>query len=330
MNSHQFDSLVKALRQTGTRRGFFRTVSSAFGAVIVAGRADRSVHAQFGNCPPGLQECSGVCVDTSSDPAHCGSCFRACPMGQTCGFMGCSCPSGMQECSGACVDTSSDPANCGSCGHACASGQICGFMGCSCPSGTSECSGICTNTSSDPAHCGSCFNACRGGESCRGGTCVSTNQVPAIPTLDPGSDPGPPPDSGPPGVSFVTLASGSIEVLSPGTANLVLGHIRLAPGATLPFDPTDPSVDLVYTASGALAFRVEAPMTVARRVEPGMPVPSEPEAVAANTEFTMVDGDSALFPPNATGEVRNDGDEEATAWVVNVALFTTAANTTTP
>ena len=44
----------------------------------------------------------------------------------------------------------------------------------------------------------------------------------------------------------------------------------------------------------------------------------------------MSDGDSALFPPNAAGEVRNDGDEEATAWVTNVALFTSAAATPTP
>src|SRR5215211_4558255 len=62
----------------------------------------------------------------------------------------------------------------------------------------------------------------------------------------------------PEGVSFVTLASGTIQVLSPGTANLVLGRIRLASGATLPFDPTDPSVDLVYMSSGTLTFRVDA------------------------------------------------------------------------
>src|SRR5918999_4915738 len=68
----------------------------------------------------------------------------------------------------------------------------------------------------------------------------------------------------PEGVSFVTLASGSIEVLSPGTANIVLGRIRLAPGATVPFDPTDPTVDLVFVAGGTLTFRVDAPMTVAR------------------------------------------------------------------
>ena len=134
----------------------------------------------------------------------------------------------------------------------------------------------------------------------------------------------------PEGVSFVTLASGSIEVLSPGTANLVLGRIRLAPGATVPFDPTDPSVDLVFVAGGTLTFRVDAPMTVARGVSAGTPVPTEPEAIEAGTEFTMSDGDSALFPPNASGEVRNDGDEDATAWVTNVALFTTDASTPTP
>lgn len=134
----------------------------------------------------------------------------------------------------------------------------------------------------------------------------------------------------PEGVSFVTLASGSIEVLSPGTANLVLGRIRLEPGATLPFDPTDPSVDLLYMSTGELTFRVEAPMTVARGVRAGTPIPTEPEAIPADTEFTLRDGDSALFPPNAAGEVRNDGDEDATAWVTNVALFTTAASTPTP
>jgi hypothetical protein len=134
----------------------------------------------------------------------------------------------------------------------------------------------------------------------------------------------------PEGVSMVTLASGTIEVLAPGTANLVLGRIRLAPGATLPFDPTDPSVDLVYMTGGALTFRIDAPMTVARGVKPGTPVPAEPEAIPANTEFTLTDGDSALFPPSAGGEVRNDSDQDATAWVTNVALFSPAASTPTP
>ena len=151
----------------------------------------------------------------------------------------------------------------------------------------------------------------------------STSAQDATPPTDQQAD-------APEGVSFVTLASGSIEVLSPGTANIVLGRIRLAPGATVPFDPTDPTVDLVFVAGGTLTFRVDAPMTVARGVSAGTPVPTEPEEIAAGTEFTMSDGDSALFPPNATGEVRNDGTEDATAWVTNLALFTTDAGTPTP
>ena len=75
----------------------------------------------------------------------------------------------------------------------------------------------------------------------------------------------------------MTLASGTIQILSPGTANLALGRIKFAPGATLPFDPTDPSVDLVFMTSGTLTFRVEQPMSVARGVKAGTPVPTEPE-----------------------------------------------------
>jgi hypothetical protein len=83
-------------------------------------------------------------------------------------------------------------------------------------------------------------------------------------------------------------------------------------------------------AGGTLTFRIDAPMTVARGVSAGTPVPTEPEEIPANTEFTMSDGDSALFPPNAGGEVRNDGAEDAVAWVTNVALFSNEASTPTP
>jgi len=134
----------------------------------------------------------------------------------------------------------------------------------------------------------------------------------------------------PEGVQFVDLASGTINVLSPGTANLALGRVRLAPGATLPFDPARPSVDLVFMASGTLTFRIEAPISVARSSRAGTPAPSEPEDIPAGTEFTMSDGDSALFPPNAAGEVRNDGDDDAVAWVTSMTLFTDQAGTPTP
>jgi quercetin dioxygenase-like cupin family protein len=128
--------------------------------------------------------------------------------------------------------------------------------------------------------------------------------------------------------TFRALAAGSIEVLAPSTANVVLGRITLAPGASIPFDPADPSAILVYAASGELTFRVATPMTVARAAGSGTPIP--PEAVDANTEFTLRNGDSALFPGAMGGEVRNDGTDEATAWVVDIVHLTEAAATPTP
>jgi quercetin dioxygenase-like cupin family protein len=109
-----------------------------------------------------------------------------------------------------------------------------------------------------------------------------------------------------------------------------LGRITLEPGATLPFNPTDPSAILIYTAAGELTFRVETPMTIARRGAPGTPAPEAPEAVEANTEFTLHEGDSALFPPATAGEARNDGSEPASVWLVYVALLAEGEATPTP
>ena len=127
---------------------------------------------------------------------------------------------------------------------------------------------------------------------------------------------------------FRPLAAGTIEVLAPGIANVVLGRVSLAPGASIPFDPADPSAILVYQASGELTFRVNAPMTVARAAGSGTPTP--PEEVAAETEFTLRDGDSAIFPGAMGGEMRNDGTEDATAWVVDITHLSEAPATPTP
>jgi len=128
--------------------------------------------------------------------------------------------------------------------------------------------------------------------------------------------------------TFRGLAAGLIEVLAPSTANVVLGRISLQPGASIPFDPTDPSALLVYIATGELTFRVDVPMAVARGGDTGTPTP--PEDIAADTEFTLRDGDSALFPGTMTGEVRNAGTEEATALVVDIIHVIEAAATPTP
>ncbi len=132
----------------------------------------------------------------------------------------------------------------------------------------------------------------------------------------------------PEAATFRALAAGFIEVLAPSTANVVLGRISLAPGASIPFDPMDPSALLVYMASGELTFRVDVPMSVARAAGAGTPIP--PEEVAADTEFTLREGDSALFPGTMAGEVRNAGADQASAWVVDIVHVIDAAATPTP
>ena len=139
------------------------------------------------------------------------------------------------------------------------------------------------------------------------------------------------PASGTPeAATFRGLAAGSIEVLAPSTANVVLGRIVLAPGALVPFDPADPSALLVYVTSGEMTFRVEVPISVARGGRAGTPVAAGPEAIEAGTEFTLRNGDSAIFPGAMTGEVRNDGSDEATALAVDIVHITEAAGTPTP
>ncbi|MBW3634046.1 MAG: cupin domain-containing protein [Chloroflexi bacterium] len=128
------------------------------------------------------------------------------------------------------------------------------------------------------------------------------------------------PVAGPlPGVTGGTLASSTLEVLTPGTAFLSLGRSILAPGAVVPFDPTDPTADLVYVTAGELTVRVEPPVTVARQVGQGTPAP--PPTV-------MRTGDAALFPAFTRGEIRNDGTTAAIVLAANLAVVSTAATPT--
>lgn len=85
-------------------------------------------------CSDGRVDCSGTCVDTKADRAHCGACGNACADGQVCAAGACSanCTAPLTNCDGACVDTSSDAAHCGGCGKACAPGSICNAGTCAC------------------------------------------------------------------------------------------------------------------------------------------------------------------------------------------------------
>jgi hypothetical protein len=122
-------------------------------------------------CPPQSNGTPGGCFDTSSDPAHCGACDKACGAGESCRagvctVDGCGCTNGNRceenskecrcnggpACSGAttccatgCKNLLTDVQNCGMCGRACVAGQLC-------------CNGSCVDQG--PQNCGGCGMKC--------------------------------------------------------------------------------------------------------------------------------------------------------------------------
>lgn len=125
-------------------------------------------------CLAGLAECSGRCVDLSSDAANCGACSNTCGLGSECrdGICMYPCPAACYGpsrvcCNDVCVNVSSDNANCGGCWIECPEGSVCRDGRCAvetcpipCPAGYTCCIDTCVDTSSDIRNCGGCGVAC--------------------------------------------------------------------------------------------------------------------------------------------------------------------------
>ncbi|MHC4091383.1 MAG: hypothetical protein ACYSVY_14105, partial [Planctomycetota bacterium] len=95
------------------------------------------------DCPAGLTDCAGICVDLDSDEANCGGCGSPCDAGEICSGGACTpdCPAGLTDCAGLCVDLDSDEVNCGNCGIPCVAGEICsgGSYTVNCQAGLTDC-----------------------------------------------------------------------------------------------------------------------------------------------------------------------------------------------
>jgi hypothetical protein len=131
-------------------------------------------------CPTPQARCGGACVDTRSDPSHCGSCENACGSGLVCRAGACvlSCGPGLDACPDPrdagfqfCANLATDNANCGRCSAACSPSTHCTGSMC-CAAGFSGCGGQCIDTTTDPRHCGSCDLSCDG-SLCSAGQCAS-------------------------------------------------------------------------------------------------------------------------------------------------------------
>ena len=130
-------------------------------------------------CPSGTTMCmtSGICANTTSDPANCGACGTVCTASQVCSMGKCAltCFGGTTACGGSCVNTMNDGSNCGACGTACTGGKVCsgGMCGLTCTGGTTLCGTSCANTMNDPNNCGACGTMCPSTTPvCSSGKCI--------------------------------------------------------------------------------------------------------------------------------------------------------------
>ncbi|MCC6527693.1 MAG: hypothetical protein IT373_33920 [Polyangiaceae bacterium] len=138
-------------------------------------------------CSAPAELCGGACVDTASDPAHCGDCATACVGDQQCVQGACVLQCGaLTPCGVDCIDTWSDPTHCGTCTNVCpgapnasatCAGATCGIE---CANGFRDCTGgpadgCETHTDADPQNCNGCSNVCppvvNGTAGCTGGVC---------------------------------------------------------------------------------------------------------------------------------------------------------------
>lgn len=113
------------------------------------------------------------CLNTSTNPEHCGEIGNACAAGETCtgGVCGCGgagpCAEGEACCGGTCTDVTSDAMHCGGCGMACGANAPNCVAG-SCVCGTGPEARVCTAPTA-----GGIFNPGGDpGESCCDGACV--------------------------------------------------------------------------------------------------------------------------------------------------------------
>ena len=130
------------------------------------------------------ENCDGLCIDdecidTNTDPAHCGEQDKRCGKDETCEDGVCTpkaiqCASYEKNCDGSCIDVLSDMDNCGDCGVMCKDAEVCINGSCSivCPTGLKLLpSGVCVDPETDNEHCGPADMACLGNSFCDSGVC---------------------------------------------------------------------------------------------------------------------------------------------------------------
>lgn len=138
------------------------------GCAVNVDCCDPSLYCQQNSSLSSCVACMGticgdsLCVDTTSDAQHCGSCDAPCAPGGYCYQGQCTtctppdygCSGNSECCSGYCETYGASGSACGTC-----NGTVCGES-------------LCVDLNSNQAHCGSCGFACTGGATCQFGICI--------------------------------------------------------------------------------------------------------------------------------------------------------------
>lgn len=166
MEADRFDALLRSLASRTSRRAFSNlTIAGSLAAVLGHAPEVVSKKRKKKKCKGGTTKCGKACVNTQTDPAHCGGCNQACAGGATCRNGSCQ------------TTTTTTTTGPGNCTPACAADRTC-FMGvCLCNS-HSQCvrdkdpggEWCIKPTGGDPlkTHCGCQGNetVCAAGEKC--------------------------------------------------------------------------------------------------------------------------------------------------------------------
>ena len=129
------------------------------------------------------------------------------------------------------------------------------------------------------------------------------------------------------GITFEPLAFAT-GIALPATGDLSLARISVEPGTEFPIDAGDPAYALAVIERGELTVRLDGVLTVMRAETLSGDAAEEEAGATPGQEVMLHPGDTALFPPNVGGEVRNDGQERAVVLVAFVGPSTPEASPT--
>jgi hypothetical protein len=118
-----------------------------------------------------------------------------------------------------------------------------------------------------------------------------------------------------PGITFLQIPFGTVDVLPPAPASITIYQLTIQPGASFT-SPADSGLGAQVVSSGTLTLRGFTADVVIHRAD------GRQEVVPANVEAALGAGDAFVWEPDVAGEIGNDGTEPVIVYSVNIVPVT--------